>query len=131
MKKILENKINKFLSERRNSVGGGWAQITSQDVLSLYDIIDLLIQEKCEKDADGDLPIEFKLINRRTHEKLRFSPIPYYGVSSKEEDSPEKMDLIQEELMYNLTRATSELDQFYRHQRFLKQEKLYQQKDKK
>ncbi len=127
MKKNLENKINKFLSERRVSEGGGWSQITPQDILDLRDIINSLIQEKCEEDADGDLPIEFELINRRTHERLQFDPIPYYG-TLKSEDTPENLDWIQRLLMCNLEIATSKLSQFHKHQMFAREEERRQKK---
>ena len=69
--------IDSFLEDRRESFGGGWAQITPEDVDQLREIIRWLIELKCDRDADGDLPIECKLVNRRTHERLHYYPIPY------------------------------------------------------
>ncbi|MHC4188403.1 MAG: hypothetical protein ACYSUB_01800 [Planctomycetota bacterium] len=73
----LDSLINRFLDDRRKSDGSGWACITSEDMDTLREIIHELIELKCEPDADGDYPIEFKLINRRTHERMCYRPLPY------------------------------------------------------
>jgi hypothetical protein len=74
--RVLAN-IELYLSERRESVRGGWAQITKGDMELLDKIIRGLVAAKCCKDADGDVPVEWTLVNRRTHERLGFIPVPY------------------------------------------------------
>lgn len=73
----LDNMIDRFLEDRRESHRGGWAKITPEDVTLLREIVHELIELKCELSADGDLPIEVKLVNRRTHERMHYSPVPY------------------------------------------------------
>lgn len=73
----LAKKIDAFLAEKRKSEGGGWAEIKPDDVDALYDIVLDLITAKCEFDADGDLPIEFTLVNRLVTHSLNFRPVPY------------------------------------------------------
>jgi len=69
--------IDRFLEDRRESHRGGWAKVTPEDVTLLREIVHELIELKCELDADGDLPIEVNLVNRRTHERLHYSAVPY------------------------------------------------------
>ena len=77
MKAGLKNQIDNFLKNRRPSVKGGWAQLTKEDMQDLKYLIDELIAEKCEPDADGDYPINFLLVNRLVFEPIHFLPIPY------------------------------------------------------
>lgn len=78
--------ISEFLAEKRRSEGGGWAQIEESDLRLLEEIIDSLIKSKCEKDADGDTPIQYRLVNRRTHQPLFFSPMRYSHKCETAED---------------------------------------------
>lgn len=77
MNRKTQELIEQFLSEKRRSNRGGWAEVTDKDIKLLDDIICQLVKSKCEPDADGDYPIQVKLINRRTHERLHFLPVPY------------------------------------------------------
>ena len=61
----LNKMISQFLSETRKSVAGGWADISDEDMIRLDEIIYKLIELKCQKDADGDYPINYSLVNRR------------------------------------------------------------------
>jgi hypothetical protein len=74
--RLLRDKIEGFLSARRRS-RGGWAEVTSKDVEDLGEIVYDLIALKCDSDPDGDLPIEVEIINRRTHMRSHFEPVPY------------------------------------------------------
>ena len=73
----LDGLIDRFLEDHRDSHRGGWAQITPEDVANLRELIQWLIELKCEPDADGDYPIEVHLVNRRTHERMHYRPTPY------------------------------------------------------
>lgn len=84
--------LDQFLAERRESTdGGGWAQITDDDLRALHDVLECLVEMKCEGDADGDRPIEWDLTNRRTHHRMRYRPIPYFHSL----DEMPKLDAIQ------------------------------------
>lgn len=58
IEKSLQDRIEAFLSTRRES-DGGWAKITPDDVHLLSEIVHRLIEAKCEPDADGDYPLRF------------------------------------------------------------------------
>lgn len=72
----VEKALNKFLAERRIS-DGGYAPVTDEDMKQLDDLMYELVQAKCGADPDGDRPIECTLVNRKTHERLHYFPIPY------------------------------------------------------
>jgi hypothetical protein len=77
MKAGLKNQIENFLEHERKSTKGGWAAVTKEDLQDLGHIINELIAEKCEPDADGDYPINFVLVNRRQCEPFNFLPMRY------------------------------------------------------
>ena len=68
--------IEDFLSERRKS-DGGWAPVTESDFRQLCAIIDRILELKWGRDADGDLPIEYKIIDRKQFERMHYVPVPY------------------------------------------------------
>ena len=74
-----QNMITKWLANHRQSDGGGWAQITDDDVHDLSSIIRALIEEKCDQDADGDHPIQVILVNRRKFRPMLRTFVPYEG----------------------------------------------------
>ena len=76
----LREMIDRFLKDRRQSDCGGWAQIVPADLEQLAEIIHSLIDLKCERDADGDVPIRFRLINRRETRGMIYDPVPYFGI---------------------------------------------------
>ncbi len=75
----LEEMIDMFLKEHRESLSGGWAEVTFRDLGLLQRIIRELLSLKCDKDADGDYPIQVRVINRRIFEPDYSSPVPYEG----------------------------------------------------
>ncbi|KKN96814.1 hypothetical protein LCGC14_0164580 [marine sediment metagenome] len=68
--------LNKLLAERRIS-DGGYAPATEQDIDQIHVLFCTIIEAKWGSDPDGDLPVEYKLINRHTEERLHYYPIPY------------------------------------------------------
>ena len=80
MNESLHEMIDRFLKERRQSERGGWAQVVPADLEQLAEIIHSLIDLKCEMDADGDVPIRFRLINRLETRNLIYDPVPYFGI---------------------------------------------------
>lgn len=101
---VLQQSIFDFLRERRESKGGGWAQVTTADVEQLQNIIGNLLVLKCELDADGDLPIEVTIVNRRTHQRLQFSPVPYGRLLGDGGDDEKRMHVA----LRNLREASEE-----------------------
>ena len=85
MKNKLLNQIEKFLSERKKSAGG-WAPVSNDEIKQLYNIINLLIEEKYEEDVDGDLPVEVEVINRHLYQRMDFRPVPYRHKIETEDD---------------------------------------------
>jgi hypothetical protein len=77
--------INEFLKERRESKGGGWAAIEPEDIDQLHEILARLVLLRCAEDADGDLPIEWNLIDRRRYEPMHFDAVPYsHGIENRQ-----------------------------------------------
>lgn len=116
----LQKLIDKFLLEPRKSKRGGWADITKYDVTLLREIIYELITLKCEKDADGDVPIEFIVINRRTHRRLSYLPLMY---REQKTDDPDVVQIVPfmdylRSLMSNLRQATDDLNNAYHSEGF-------------
>lgn len=73
MNKKLLNKIEKFLSEKREpKPGNEWSEITDEDVNQLYQITRMLIEAKCKQWNKGTYPIGYAFVNRQTH----FWPCP-------------------------------------------------------
>ncbi len=70
----IDHMVLKFLKDKRDS-DGGWAEVTEIDMLLLNGIVEQLIAEKFQEDPDGDLPVEYKLINRTTHQRMHFLPL--------------------------------------------------------
>ena len=66
-----------WLSKPKIDSEGGYAKVSDSDFGELADLIRVLIQARWGEDEDGDLPIEFTLVNRTTHYRLRFRPVPY------------------------------------------------------
>ena len=87
----LDALIDLFLAEHRES-DGGYARITPGDLDLLHDIIRELIELKCDEDPDGDRPIEFTIVNRRTHEPMHYAPVPYRDGG---EDGPDVIEDIE------------------------------------
>lgn len=105
----LHAKIDKFLSERRHSKGG-WAEVRLEDVKALSDIISTLISEKFDKDPDGDLPIEYIIVDRTRFERMSFEPVPYH----RDAQTPEQKQVILDAHIFNLDVAHGEAIRMHR-----------------
>ncbi len=106
----LDGLIDRFLEDHRESEGG-YAKITSEDISLLREIVQWLIELKCDSDPDGDLPIEFEVVNRRTHERMYYGQVPYRE-SYDPEDEQERIPFMEmvRVLQMNLNIAASRLD---------------------
>jgi hypothetical protein len=113
-RKFLDTLIDRFLADHRTSHQGGWAKITRHDVHLLRDIIDGLIENKCEEDGDGDYPFQTILVNRRTHEPMNFRPMPYRYQEAyrngEEVDFIQRLGLLHSNLRVASDRLKTEID---------------------
>lgn len=73
----LEEALELFLSERRESDNGDWSKPTEDDINLLYGIVYELIEQKFEKDCDGDLPLRFHVEDRTRYQSLMYLNIPH------------------------------------------------------
>jgi len=114
----LTDLIGRFLKDYRESKGG-YAEITTEDIHLLYGIMRELIERKCERDPDGDLPIEFEIVNRRTHEPMHYGQVPY---RDGQDPIPfiEMVRVLQMNLNIAANRLDTELNVEYHRQRKVK-----------
>lgn len=103
--KTITEKIEQFLKEPRESECGGWAPVTGTDIDQLAEIIRALISAKWGGDADGDLPIEVRIVDRTVFQRMHYFPIPY---QYKAEDEMAKQDIL-DRLSMNAQTAIGEL----------------------
>lgn len=113
MRKNLSNKIERFLGERRRSTVG-LAEVKPEDVEELCVIIMALIEAKFERDPDGDLPVEFKLVDRTRFEPMHFEPVPYLGLARCDNLTPDQKQDILDIHMMNLSIAHERLSSAHR-----------------
>lgn len=76
--------LNSFLVERRES-SGGFAPVTEKDWEQLHQIVERLLELKFGPDPDGDLPVNYMLINRHVHGPIHFMRQPYF-IRAKTDD---------------------------------------------
>lgn len=84
--KIL-NKIKSFLKEKTTHDKASSSDV-EKAMNQLGDIVYDLISTKY-KPSDFSVPIEFMLINRKTHQKLHYRPLPYINDKSSSEEISE------------------------------------------
>lgn len=104
--KRLAKKIEAFLSERRRSEHGEWADISNDDITDLWKIVNMLIAHKCQPDMEGGYPIQVQLVNRQTHEAMHYVPVRYLH---KAKSNQEVLEILNRRLM-NLSLATKSID---------------------
>ena len=105
MKQELHDMLEKFLSTQSKS-DGGWAAVSYEDMENLYDIFHKIIEMKYEVDADGDVPVQVKLVDRTKFQKLPYLPLPLMG------GYPKSAEEFQDALRYassNLSMAQHDL----------------------
>lgn len=68
--------LDRFLEERRLSEGG-WAPVSDEDKWALTQLLNELIRLKFQRDPDGDLPVQFKLIDRNVYRASAYRSVPY------------------------------------------------------
>lgn len=132
MNQKLAKKIEAYLATRVKSQNGDWAEVTDKDLNTLYEIISGLIHAKYAPDADGDIPIEFRLIDRTKTRRLNYRPVPY-DLPGRGELTPEQEAEVMEVLLFNLGIATQDVNnrlhiaRFHRNARKLKEETSFKE----
>ena len=104
----LNNLFVNFLKKKGKS-DGGWAEVSDDDIDDLHEIMEELLVLKYEEDADGDLPIEFVITNRNTHESNNFLRTQYTHKLNPDE---KKLELSRR--MANVSMANQSLEQIIR-----------------
>lgn len=99
--------LKAFCSVKRES-DGGFAEVGNEDVNDLYDLIHTILEAKFEADPDGDLPINFKIIDRTKFEPLFYYPVPYRH-KIKDSDKEAQEELLKT-LLGNLSMATKAVE---------------------
>jgi hypothetical protein len=93
MKKLLK-KIESFLAHRSESEHGGYAKVAENDVEDLFDIFSEILKLKYGSDADGDIPVEFRIIDRTKYERLQYFAIPYEHKAKSEDEILRTLSLL-------------------------------------
>jgi hypothetical protein len=106
MKAKTQKLIDKFLAERRVS-DGGYAPATEDDINLLYQVVDSLLLEKWQEDLDGDLPVDIKIVNRHTHERMYYRPVPYLHKCKTQRDFLDHINTVMGNLSSAAERARS------------------------
>jgi hypothetical protein len=109
----LVDMIEEFLSEKRISEGG-YAEVKSNDIPQLRDIIDELITIKWERDPDGDLPVSFNVVDKTRYYMPPFDCYKHHPIHSDDEWSMDDKNKMLRILNMNLQIAADELDTFVR-----------------
>lgn len=90
--------------------GGGWAPVAEGDVEKLAKIVSTIIGLKYKTDADGDVPVEFHLIDRTKFQRPHYFLIPYtHRAKTSAEYEPALANAIT-----NMTIAANALDVLHR-----------------
>jgi hypothetical protein len=91
---LLEEAIELFLSEPRESNNGDWSKPTDDDMELLYSIIYELIEQKFERDCDGDLPLKFHVCDRTRFESPCYIDVPHTGLHATLDERVRAMEAV-------------------------------------
>jgi len=84
MHKKIHEMIDKFLEKRGELKDlDRFAEVGKTDIRDLYEIIGAIIEAKYDKDVDGDLPVQARLVDRNKARFLSLTTIPYKTKSGK------------------------------------------------
>lgn len=101
----IDSTLDKLLAERRKS-DSSYAPVTDEDWKLLHRLINDILHAKFESDADGDLPVEYDLVNRHTHQRNQYLPVEY---ASENKTTQEILDIVRR-LAYNVEAAARGMD---------------------
>lgn len=106
----IDSALDALLAERRKS-DSGWAPVTEDDLKALHRLIKLVLEAKFERDGDGDLPVEYELVNRNTHERIMVSLMRYPHKTETLQDAME----VARVAYFNVRITTDALDRAMQH----------------
>ncbi len=108
--KNLTKMLEAFLKKKSESQNGCFAKVGENDLQDLCKIISRILELKYEKDADGDIPVDFRLVDRTRFERLHYIPVPY---EHQAKNDKEHMDILST-LNLNLLIASQGIDRHIR-----------------
>jgi hypothetical protein len=118
-------RLRKFFEVKKESTGG-WAPVENDEVATLADIFNDIIHNKYEMDPDGDVPINFRLIDRTKYEPMHYYPLRY----SHHAKTLEELVDIAEEAEYNLSIAFDKVKNSFRSIKWFLEESKKQPRSK-
>jgi hypothetical protein len=128
--------LQDFLGERVNGDGDGWAPVSEDDEGKLYEIFKEVIALKWGTDADGDLPINFSIVDRNGGHLQDFI-IPYEPDTAEllekglsEDEIEEKQELYFMELARTAAHMSSSAQELMRKFDFHYADKLVKRKER-
>lgn len=92
--------IEDFLETKVPSKDGNFAPVSDDDIVTLSDILNALVEGKWEADADGDFPVNTYLINRNVYQNWNFAPVTYRSVDKLQH---------QKDVVFNVGQAIAEM----------------------
>ena len=131
----LNSKLDKFLETYRESTsGGGWAPVTKEDKEQLNEVLYALLEAKFGRDADGDLPVQFNIVDRNKFEPNHFFNIPYsYDIADRKQEGLDQEEYEESRMslmMSNLSIAMRGIDTEINIKRYNRQDKKEKSKEK-
>jgi len=114
--------VTNWLELPQSKSNGGWAPVDKKDLEALYFILVGLIVRHWGMDADGDVPLEFAVIDRTKEYDPGFEPMPYpmRDGGGLFDDGPTNAKRLEQEerrfrvAMMNLSIATGQVNDVYR-----------------
>lgn len=104
--KALLARIEAFSNaEKAATPGGGYAPVNQTEIEELASILRDMIALKYQADADGDVPVEFQIVDRTRFERTHFFAIPYTHDAKRAADYEEAIT----DAMTNVSIATQKL----------------------
>lgn len=95
--------VTEFIAVRKESKGG-YAPVETDEVRQLAEIMKSLIELKYEEDPDGDMPIEFRIVDRTRFESHIFDTVPYDSWCMKDTFDEDSEDVDKQKKEHDLRR---------------------------
>lgn len=109
-KEQLFEEIESFIADRKLAKNASWPEVKIEEIHIINRLIQALLELKYERDVDGDLPIDWAIVDRTKyyHPFLAFSELKY---PHKMMDTDELMSGLRDRSI-NLSIAEDELKKF-------------------
>lgn len=70
--------IDSFLQKRTESETGGFSKVTQKEMHQLSEIFYKIIEAKWGRDADGDLPVKYDLLDWTRYQPMYWTEVPHH-----------------------------------------------------